>query len=233
VHLAEETRLIRPLGRWVLLEACRQAAEWSASMPDGQDLTMSVNLSAQQLQEPDFVGDLREILEDCGLQPHQLVLEMTETVMFHDTLTTLSRLEAIRDLGVRIAIDDFGTGYSSLGYLRRFRVDILKIARDFIGPADREEECAFASAIVALGRSLGVTMVAEGIEEPGQLDRLVELGCELGQGYLFARPARAGEIGPLLGVKTPISADVRGDSREARAADAHRDRRGAMAIDST
>ncbi len=206
VHLAEETRLIRPLGRWVLLEACRQAAEWAATMPDGEGLTMSVNLSAQQLQEPDFVADLREILEDTGLQPHQLVLEMTETVMFHDTLTTLSRLEAIRDLGVRIAIDDFGTGYSSLGYLRRFRVDILKIARDFIGPADREEEWAFASAIVALGRSLGVTLIAEGIEEPGQLDRLVELGCELGQGYLFARPARAEEIGPLLGVETPITA---------------------------
>ena len=124
----------RPLGRWVLLEACRQAVEWASTIPDGVELTMSVNLSAQQLQEPDFVGDLREILEDTGLPPHQLVLEMTETVMFHDTLTTLPRLEAIRDLGVRIAIDDFGTGYSSLGYLRRFRVDILKIARDFIGP---------------------------------------------------------------------------------------------------
>jgi EAL domain-containing protein (putative c-di-GMP-specific phosphodiesterase class I) len=126
---------------------------------------------------------------------------MTETVMFQDTLTTLSRLEAIRDLGVRIAIDDFGTGYSSLGYLRRFRVDILKIARDFIGPAEREEEWAFASAIVALGRSLGVTMVAEGIEEPGQLDRLLGLGCELGQGFLFARPGRSDDIGALLGAK--------------------------------
>jgi EAL domain-containing protein (putative c-di-GMP-specific phosphodiesterase class I) len=190
--------LIGALGRWVLLEACRQAAEWNASIPGGDGLTMSVNLSAQQLQEAEFVDDLREILEDSGIRPQQLVLEMTETVMFHDTLTTLSRLEAIRDLGVRIAIDDFGTGYSSLGYLRRFRVDILKIARDFIGPADREEEWAFASAIVAIGRSLGVTMVAEGIEEPGQLERLRELGCELGQGYLFARPARADRIGAML-----------------------------------
>ena len=164
---------------------------------------MSVNLSAQQLQEPDFVADLRKILTDTGIKPHQLVLEMTETVMFHDTLTTLSRLEAIRDLGVRIAIDDFGTGYSSLGYLRRFRVDILKIARDFIGPAEREEEWAFASAIVAIGRSLGVTMIAEGIEEVGQLERLRALGCELGQGFLFARPARAEDIGELLGVHRP------------------------------
>jgi diguanylate cyclase (GGDEF)-like protein len=233
VHLAEETRLIRPLGRWVLLEACRQAAEWAATIPDGDGLTMSVNLSAQQLQEPDFVGDLREILEETGLQPQQLVLEMTETVMFHDTLTTLSRLEAIRDLGVRIAIDDFGTGYSSLGYLRRFRVDILKIARDFIGPADRQEEWAFASAIVAIGRSLGVTMVAEGIEEPGQLDRLIELGCELGQGYLFARPARADEIGPLLGVEATPAGAVRGDTHQGHEADRRPDQRPAMAADPT
>jgi EAL domain-containing protein (putative c-di-GMP-specific phosphodiesterase class I) len=152
---------------------------------------MSVNLSAQQLQEPTFVDDLKAILEETGLEPRQLVLEMTETVMFHDTSTTLSRLEAIRDLGVRIAIDDFGTGYSSLGYLRRFRVDILKIAREFIGPADREEEWAFASAIVALGRSLGVTIIAEGIEDAGQLRRLRELGCEFGQGYLFSHPEAA------------------------------------------
>jgi diguanylate cyclase (GGDEF)-like protein len=201
VHLAEETRLIRPLGRWVLLEACRQAVEWARAIPGGEELTMSVNLSAQQIQEPDFVAELREILDDTGMRPHQLVLEMTETVIFQDTLTTLSRLEAIRDLGVRIAIDDFGTGYSSLGYLRRFRVDILKIARDFIGPAEREEEWAFASAIVAIGRSLGVTLIAEGIEEQGQLDRLQALGCELGQGFLFARPGRADDIGALIGAK--------------------------------
>jgi EAL domain-containing protein (putative c-di-GMP-specific phosphodiesterase class I) len=129
---------------------------------------------------------------------------MTETVMFHDTTTTLSRLEAIRDLGVRIAIDDFGTGYSSLGYLRRFRVDILKIAREFIGPADREEEWAFASAIVALGRSLDVTIIAEGIEDAGQLRRLRELGCEFGQGFLFARPASADLVGVSLLAGGPI-----------------------------
>jgi diguanylate cyclase (GGDEF)-like protein len=188
VQLAEETGSILPLGRWVLAESCRQAVEWSAVSAMGSDLTMSVNLSAQQLQEPTFVDDLKAILDETGLQPRQLVLEMTETVMFHDTTTTLSRLEAIRDLGVRIAIDDFGTGYSSLGYLRRFRVDILKIAREFIGPADREEEWAFASAIVALGRSLGVTIIAEGIEDAGQLRRLRELGCEFGQGFLFSHP---------------------------------------------
>jgi len=158
------------------------------------------------------VDDLKAILEETGLEPRQLVLEMTETVMFHDTTTTLSRLEAIRDLGVRIAIDDFGTGYSSLGYLRRFRVDILKIAREFIGPADREEEWAFASAIVALGRSLGVTIIAEGIEDAGQLRRLRELGCEFGQGYLFSHP-EAAEL-----VTAAITA---GFSRPERSAPAH------------
>jgi diguanylate cyclase (GGDEF)-like protein len=233
VHLAEETRLIKPLGRWVLLEACRQAVEWAAAVPDGDELTMSVNLSAQQLQEPDFVADLRDIIADTGIKPHQLVLEMTETVMFHDTLTTLSRLEAIRDLGVGIAIDDFGTGYSSLGYLRRFRVDILKIARDFIGPAEREEEWAFASAIVAIGRSLGVTMIAEGIEEVGQLERLRALGCELGQGFLFARPGRAEEIGELLGVHAPVGSHRSPGEHARRKAIATTGPRGAMAIDPT
>ena len=149
---------------------------------------MAVNLSAQQLGEATFVEDLRAILDETGLAPSALVLEMTETVLFRDTSTTLARLEAIRDLGVRIAIDDFGTGYSSLGYLRRFHVDILKIAREFLGPTETEEPWAFAAAIVALGRTLGLTVIAEGIEERRQLARLRELGCELGQGFLFSVP---------------------------------------------
>jgi EAL domain-containing protein (putative c-di-GMP-specific phosphodiesterase class I) len=204
VHLAEENGMILPLGRWVLSEACRQAAAWSRLGPTDPPLTMSVNLSAQQLQEPTFVSDLRSILNESGLTPWQLVLEMTETVMFHDTTTTISRLEAIRDLGVRIAIDDFGTGYSSLGYLRRFRVDILKIAREFIGPAESEEEWAFAGAIVALGRTLGLSIIAEGIEEPGQYRRLHELGCEYGQGYLFSRPQEADAMTEMLMAQRPL-----------------------------
>ena len=149
-------------------------------------------------RRPTFVDDLKAILAETGLAPSALVLEMTETVLFHDTSTTIARLEALRDLGVRIAIDDFGTGYSSLGYLRRFQVDILKIAREFIGPADSEEDWAFAAAIVALGRTLGLTLIAEGIEEPRQLARLRELGCELGQGFLFARPQDAAATADLL-----------------------------------
>jgi diguanylate cyclase (GGDEF)-like protein len=188
IPLAEETGIIVALGTWVLEEACRQAAAWSAADSVGHPLTVTVNLAAQQLQEADFVDRLTEMLERTGLDPTQLVLEMTETVIFHDTSTTINRLEAIRALGVRIAIDDFGTGYSSLGYLRRFRVDILKIAKEFIGQTDSPDEWPFAAAIVALGRALGMTIVAEGIEEPGQLAHLRGLGCELGQGYLFSVP---------------------------------------------
>ena len=189
IPLAEETGVIRELGRYVLEEACTQAARWGPFHPGSEPLTIAVNLSAQQLQEPSFIEDLQSIVESSGIDSSQVLLEMTETVMFHETSTTLTRLAAIRELGVRIAIDDFGTGYSSLGYLRRFRVDVLKIAREFVGPADRSEEWAFAAAIVALGRTLGLTIVAEGIETTGQLERLRALGCELGQGYLFARPA--------------------------------------------
>jgi EAL domain-containing protein (putative c-di-GMP-specific phosphodiesterase class I) len=204
VHLAEENGMILPLGRWVLSEACRQAAAWSRIGASDPPLTMSVNLSAQQLQEPTFVSELKSILDESGLTPWQLVLEMTETVMFHDTTTTISRLAAIRALGVRIAIDDFGTGYSSLGYLRRFRVDILKIAREFIGPAESEEEWAFAGAIVALGRTLGLSIIAEGIEDPGQYRRLHELGCEYGQGYLFSKPQEAESMTEMLMAERPM-----------------------------
>jgi diguanylate cyclase (GGDEF)-like protein len=210
IPLAEETGVIRALGRYVLEEACTQAARWAEWHAGPEPLTVAVNLSAQQLQEPSFIEDLQAIVASSGIAPTQILLEMTETVMFHETSTTLTRLDSIRELGVRIAIDDFGTGYSSLGYLRRFRVDVLKIAREFVGPADRSEDWAFAAAIVALGRTLGLTIVAEGIETHGQLERLRALGCELGQGYLFARPADADAIVRFLkegGSRRPIAAN--------------------------
>jgi EAL domain-containing protein (putative c-di-GMP-specific phosphodiesterase class I) len=202
IPLAEETGVILPIGSWVLEEACAQATRWASYGRHGAGVSVTVNLSAQQLAEAPFVDDLRRILAKTGLPAERLILEMTETVMFHDTTTTVARLEAIRDLGVRIAIDDFGTGYSSLGYLRRFRVDVLKIAREFVGSADSEEEWAFAGAIVALGRTLGLTIIAEGIEEEGQLERLRSLGCEYGQGYLFARPNDADTISEFLKIRS-------------------------------
>jgi diguanylate cyclase (GGDEF)-like protein len=189
IPLAEESGTILALGRWVLTEACREVAAWRQTWPEAEDLVLTINLAAAQLQQADFVDDLRGILADTGFPAEYLVLELTESAMFHDTQTSIARLQALRQLGIRIAIDDFGTGYSSLGYLRRFQVDILKIARDFIGSADGgSEDWAFAHAIVALGRTLDLRIVAEGVEQDGQLQRLRQMGCEFGQGFLFARP---------------------------------------------
>ena len=216
IPVAEETGVIVELGRWVLEEACRQVASWTASSTAARPLTVTVNLAAQQLQEATFVGQLSAVLAETNLAPSQLVLEMTETVMFRDTATTIVRLEEIRELGVRIAIDDFGTGYSSLGYLRRFPVDILKIAKEFIGQTDNPDEWPFAAAIVALGRALGMVIIAEGIEEPAQLAHLRGLGCELGQGYLFARPLEAKAAADFLAMHGPVGTAPAGKGNRAR-----------------
>ncbi len=204
IGLAEENGTILALGRWVLEEACRTVvALCAAGAPE--HLMLSVNMSAMQLQRGDIVEEIKEVLAETGFDPNDLVLELTETAMFRDSATTITRLQAIRALGVRIAVDDFGTGYSSLGYLRRFPVDILKIARDFVvsGEAD-PETWAFAHAIVALGQTLGLRIVAEGIEESAQLERLRTLGCEFGQGFLFARPVSAEHLARLLGVPSGL-----------------------------
>jgi EAL domain-containing protein (putative c-di-GMP-specific phosphodiesterase class I) len=186
IGLAEESGAILPLGRYVLETAARQVQRLGVP-----DIFVSVNVSAVQLQQADFLGEVERALATSGLPAERLVLEITESAMFRDTQATIEKLTALRQSGVRIAIDDFGTGYSSLTYLRRFPVDILKIARDFIGPAGEEtQEWAFTGAILALGRRLGLAVVAEGVEDQGQLDRLREMGCELGQGYFFARPDR-------------------------------------------
>ena len=213
IGLAEENGTILALGRWVLAEACRTVvALRAAGAPE--HLLLSVNVSPLQLQRPDIVDEIEEILAETSFDPADLVLEVTETAMFRDTTTTIARLQAIRALGVRIAVDDFGTGYSSLGYLRRFPVDILKIARDFVvsGEAD-PDTWAFAHAIVALGQTLGLRIVAEGIEEPAQLERLRDLGCEFGQGFLFARPVSAEHLARLLGVPGTAATEPLVDER--------------------
>jgi EAL domain-containing protein (putative c-di-GMP-specific phosphodiesterase class I) len=199
IALAEESGAILALGSVVLDEACREVVRLDAAVPDHDPLMLTVNLSAVQLKQATFAAELEQTLTDSGLPPHRLALEMTETAMFSDTQTTLARLEALRQLGVQMAVDDFGTGYSSLGYLRRFRVDILKLARDFVGRSDADgDDWVFANAIVALGRTLGLSIIAEGIEEPGQLTRLRDLGCELGQGYLFSRATDGRAIERML-----------------------------------
>ncbi len=197
IPVAEESGLIVSIGSWVLRTACRQAAEWQR--PHGP-LTLSVNLSGVQLEQPELVDEVAEVLRDTGLDPAQLVLEITETVLMSDAAAVAERLGELKRLGVRIAVDDFGTGYSSLQYLRGFPLDILKVAKSFVdGLTGTAEGFPLARAIVDLGDSLELDVVGEGIELSEQRERLIELGCELGQGFLFARPATAEGIERLLG----------------------------------
>jgi diguanylate cyclase (GGDEF)-like protein len=219
IRLAEENGSILEIGRWVLTEACTQTTTWQRLAGPRDPLMISVNVASLQLQQPGFVAEVESAIQESGIDPACLVLELTEGAMFQDTKGTTMRLEQLRARGVRIALDDFGTGYSSLGYLRRFPVDILKIAREFVAPSNAaQDEWAFAAAIVALGRTLGLTIVAEGIEKPGQLDRLRLLGCELGQGYLFARPADPASVGRTLAQGAAAREDAPGPGGEAAAA---------------
>jgi diguanylate cyclase (GGDEF)-like protein/PAS domain S-box-containing protein len=186
IPLAEETGLIIPIGRWVLEESCRQGVLLQQRFPRAVPLTMSVNLSAKQLQSESIVADVRAALELSGLPPSTLVLEITESVMMADTDLAVRRLQDLKSLGVLLAMDDFGTGYSSLSYLSSFPVDILKMDRSFL--KEDQDRSGLAAAIVAIGNSLGLEVVAEGIERPEQMASLRELGCPLGQGFLFAKP---------------------------------------------
>jgi diguanylate cyclase (GGDEF)-like protein/PAS domain S-box-containing protein len=186
IPLAEETGQIVAIGRLVLVEACRQGALLHERFPRTPPLTMSVNLSVKQLQSETIVDHVREALEASGLPPSALVLEITESVMMADTDLAVKRLQELKSLGVLLAMDDFGTGYSSLSYLSRFPVDILKMDRSFLSA--EHEESGLIAAIIALGASLKLDVVAEGIELPEQIASLRDLGCGFGQGFLFARP---------------------------------------------
>jgi EAL domain-containing protein (putative c-di-GMP-specific phosphodiesterase class I) len=195
---AEESGLIVPIGRWVTREATRQAARWQR--PGAPPLRMSVNVSTQQFQHPGFVWDVAEALERSGFDPHLLTLEITETVLVQDAHGVAAKLRQLRELGVRLALDDFGTGYSSLSYLRRFPVDVLKIDKSFVdGIAVNAEDRAVAGAIIQLGRTLDLQVVAEGVEDDDQVRALAGLSCPLGQGYRFGRPRPAGGALPLTG----------------------------------
>jgi EAL domain-containing protein (putative c-di-GMP-specific phosphodiesterase class I) len=197
--IAEDTGLIVSIGAWVLHEACRQAALWAADeAPDVAPLAVSVNLSARQLGHPDLVATVAEALAISGLPPHLLVLEITESVLMTDRELAVTILRALRSLGVRMSIDDFGTGQSSLGYLKTLPVDSLKIDRSFVdGLGSDPDDSAIVAAVVHMGHALGLTVTAEGIETPLQLSELRSLGCDLGQGFYFARP-QPGEIAGVL-----------------------------------
>ena len=204
IPVAEETGLIIPMGRWILETACREGVRLQELFARPEPLTMSVNLSVRQLQSETLVGDVRNALATTGLPAASLVLEITESLMLSDTDFAMQQLHELKSLGIRLAMDDFGTGYSSLSYLSRFPVDILKMDRSFVGSADNE---ALTSAIIALGTSLSLEVVAEGIELPEQATSLEELGCELGQGYLFAKPMNSSALAEFLGTADAAPAE--------------------------
>ena len=196
IPVAEETGLIVQLGRWVLREACRQAQAWPIR---GPGVSLSVNVSTRQFLHPGMVEDVAGALWDSGIDPSILILEITESVLIHDNDAAIEKLRRLKEFGVRVAVDDFGTGYSSLGYLKRFPIDILKIDKSFIEGVGRgSEEAAIAQAIIKLGGSLGLEVVAEGIELPEQIDALQLLQCERGQGFYYSKPVDAEAMGVLL-----------------------------------
>jgi diguanylate cyclase len=193
VSLLEDTGLIVPVGRHVLREACAWAAHMQRECPREPPLSMAVNVSAHQLQRPEFIEEVRSALRETEIVPSSLTLELTESVMMQDMELSLMRLNGLRALGVKLAIDDFGTGYSSLNYIRQFPVDILKIDRSFLSDPN-PETAELTAAIVALARIFKLKAVAEGIENPSQLELLRDMNCDFGQGFHFAKPLHGQEI---------------------------------------
>jgi diguanylate cyclase len=183
IEAAEETGLIIALGAWAFEAACRQSALW------GGDISMAVNLSARQCTHPDLAGTFGEILRRTGADPATVCLEITETALMEDVAVSTATLTALKELGLTLALDDFGTGYSSLRALQHFPVDVVKIDRSFIAPIEHDpQEAAIVAAVISLSHALGLRTVAEGIESVPQVDRLRALGCDLAQGFYFARP---------------------------------------------
>ncbi len=195
IRLAEDTGLIIPLGKWVLREATREASRWPKNPTGSRPPYVSVNIAGKQLLHPEFVTDVADALREANLPAQQLTLEITEGTLLDNAEATTQRLQQLKALGVRLAIDDFGTGYSSLSYLQRFPIDILKIDKSFVdGIVRGGSQAALARTIILLGDSLALRTVAEGIETDAQRSVLRDLGCQLGQGFLYAKPLDASAI---------------------------------------
>jgi len=193
ISIAEDTGLIRPLGAWVLHQACRQLHHWSRLGVSGG--VVSVNLSGRQLSSPDLIGNVLGAIAAADIDASQLSFEITESVLMEDVDRSANILRSLKDIGVGLAIDDFGTGYSSLAYLERFPVDALKIDRSFVSRlGDDAADSAIVSAVMALGHALGLAVTAEGVETVDQLRILADLGCDAAQGYLFAKPIPPSEL---------------------------------------
>jgi diguanylate cyclase (GGDEF)-like protein/PAS domain S-box-containing protein len=197
--LAEETDLIVPIGRWVLEEACGQAKRWEEERPLASPMTMEINLSSKQLRRQGLVRTVEEALTRADLEVHTLALDMTETVLIRVSEDNTQALDALKEMGVRLGLDDFGTGYSSLSYLKRFPVDRVKVDKSFVkGLGENATDTALVRMIIDLCHTLGVEVLAEGIETSDQATLLRDMGCDMGQGYYFARPLRAEELAERL-----------------------------------
>ena len=195
IPVAEESGLIIPIGAWVLHEACRQLCMWRSDRLGGPGGAMEVNLSARQIDHPEIITTVERILEDTGLPPDCLTLEITESALMNDAASARRVLQALKDLGVTLAIDDFGTGYSSLSHLQRFPLDILKIDKSFVDALGVDQGgTEIVAAVVKLAHALGLQVIAEGVETERQLDALLRLDCDFAQGYLFSRPVPAHEL---------------------------------------
>ena len=197
IPLAEETRLIIPIGRWVLEEACRQVRAWQAQF--GADVPVNVNLSGKQLSQRDLVDQITQILQEFSLDGRSLKLEITESMIMEDIESVITTLRQLKALGIQSSMDDFGTGYSSLSYLHRLPIDVIKIDRSFVsGSRSGVEKPEVVRTIITLARDLGMDVVAEGIETAEQLAQLRALGCKYGQGYLFSKPLNGEAAGRLI-----------------------------------
>jgi len=199
IPLAEETGLIIEIDRWVLREASSQVVAWQRRFAYLPPLTLSVNLSSKQLEQPDLVSTVKDMLLETRLSPHDLRLELTESLLMSSSQTVCDNLEGLRKLGVQLHIDDFGTGYSSLSYLQRLSADTLKIDRSFVAKMNEDEDSAeLVRTIVDLAHNLGMQAVAEGVETETQYAQLKSFSCDYAQGYLFAKPLTAGDAEALL-----------------------------------
>jgi EAL domain-containing protein (putative c-di-GMP-specific phosphodiesterase class I) len=201
IQIAEECGQIVKLGRWVLTQACSDLRAWRGCVAGGAALRLAVNISGRHLQHGDLVRDVSEVLTETGFEAGNLVIELTESTIIHNTDANLTRLRELKALGLRLAIDDFGTGYSSLSYLHKFPIDILKIDRSFVGRlTNTENGPELARTVITLGETLGLDTVAEGIEFEAQVSALLALGCVAGQGFLFAKAGSLEELarGPFV-----------------------------------
>jgi EAL domain-containing protein (putative c-di-GMP-specific phosphodiesterase class I) len=199
IPAAEETGLIVPMGWWTIRETCRQTRQWQREFPDRAPLSISVNVSGRLFKQPDMVTRLERILDETGLSPASLRIEITESVLLDHAEEAMEKLSGLRNLGVGLHVDDFGTGYSSLSYLQKFAYDSLKIDRSFVRDIEQTKGSgAIVQTIIALGQMLGMNIIAEGVETPVQLRRLQELQCPQVQGFWFSRPLDAAGARRLL-----------------------------------